>query len=89
VRNYALNIGLAFQVIDDILDVEAVTSTLGKTAGKDASSNKPTYVTLLGLKHAKQHAAQLYENAIAALAPFGANARRLRELANFITQRSF
>ncbi len=89
VRNYALNIGLAFQVIDDILDVEAVTSTLGKTAGKDASSNKPTYVTLLGLNHAKQHAAQLYENAIAALAPFGANARRLRELANFITQRSF
>jgi len=86
---YAKNIGLAFQVIDDILDVEADTHTLGKTAGKDANSNKPTYVTILGLANAKKHARQLYETAIDALAPFGDNAQRLRELASFITQRSF
>jgi farnesyl diphosphate synthase len=88
-RIYASNIGLAFQVIDDILDVEANSSTLGKTAGKDANSNKPTYVTILGLEVAKQHAQQLYENAITSLAPFGNSAQRLRELADFITQRNF
>ena len=89
VKVYAQNIGLAFQVIDDILDVEADTATLGKTAGKDADSNKPTYVTILGLDLAKQHAQQLYEDAITALKPFGDDAKRLRELAGFITQRSF
>lgn len=89
VLSYASNIGLAFQVVDDILDVEADTATLGKTAGKDANSNKPTYVTILGLELAKQHAQQLYEDAITALAPFGDSAQRLRELAGFIMQRSF
>jgi len=88
VSTYADNIGLAFQVIDDILDIEADTTTLGKTAGKDANSNKPTYVTILGLDVAKQLAQQLYETAIDALAPFGEEAHRLRELAGFITQRS-
>ncbi len=86
---YAENIGLAFQVVDDILDTEADTATLGKTAGKDADSNKPTYVTILGLEVAKHLANQLHETAIAALAPFGDRALRLRELAGFITQRSF
>jgi len=89
VTSYAANIGLAFQVVDDILDVEADTATLGKTAGKDADSNKPTYVTILGLIPAKQHAQKLYEAAIAAIAPFGESAQRLRELAAFIMQRSF
>ena len=89
VTSYAANIGLAFQVVDDILDVEADTATLGKTAGKDADSNKPTYVTILGLMPAKQHAQKLYEAAIAAIAPFGESAQRLRELAAFIMQRSF
>jgi farnesyl diphosphate synthase len=89
VHIYAESIGLAFQVIDDILDMEADTATLGKTAGKDAESNKPTYVTILGLDVAKQLANQLYETAIAALAPFGDQALRLRELAGFITQRNF
>ena len=64
-------------------------STLGKTAGKDAMSQKPTYVTLLGLVEAKAYAAQLYENAMLSLATFGEEARRLRELASFITQRQF
>ncbi|MSP86646.1 MAG: polyprenyl synthetase family protein [Methylotenera sp.] len=89
VSSFATNIGLAFQVVDDILDVEADSSTLGKTAGKDANSNKPTYVTILGLDLAKQHAQHLYANAIAALAPFGDNAQRLSALAAFITQRNF
>lgn len=89
VSDYARNIGLAFQVVDDILDVEADTSTLGKTAGKDAMSQKPTYVTLLGLVEAKAYATQLYENAILSLVTFGEEARRLRELASFITQRQF
>ena len=89
VHTYTENIGLAFQVIDDILDTEADTATLGKTAGKDADSNKPTYVTILGLAAAKELADQLHKTAIAALAPFGTQALRLHELANFITQRSF
>lgn len=89
VHVYAENIGLAFQVIDDILDTEADTATLGKTAGKDAESNKPTYVTILGLDVARQLANQLHETAIAALTPFDGQALRLRELAGFITQRSF
>lgn len=86
---YAENIGLAFQVVDDILDTEADTATLGKTAGKDADSNKPTYVTILGLDVAKQLANQLHATAMTALAPFGDRALRLRELADFITQRNF
>jgi farnesyl diphosphate synthase len=89
IRNFANAVGLAFQVVDDILDVEADSDTLGKTAGKDADSNKPTYVSILGLSAAKQHAKMLYEQAISALAPLGSKAQRLRELAGFITQRSF
>jgi farnesyl diphosphate synthase len=89
VSKYAQCIGLAFQVVDDILDVEADTTTLGKTAGKDADNNKPTYVTILGLDPAKRHALELYEDAIASLTPFSDRARRLRELAAFIMQRSF
>jgi farnesyl diphosphate synthase len=89
ILNYAENIGLAFQVVDDILDTEADTATLGKTAGKDADSNKPTYISILGLTAAKQFAETLYQDAIAALEPFDDEALRLRELANFITQRSF
>ena len=89
ITTYAKNIGLAFQVVDDILDVEADTTTLGKTAGKDADSNKPTYVSILGLAEAKRHAQQLYDNAINSIAPFGAQSLRLRELAAFITQRRF
>lgn len=89
VIQYAQHIGLAFQVVDDILDVEADSATLGKTAGKDAESNKPTYVSILGLEAAKKHAQQLYESALQALHPFGEEAKRLRELADLITQRSF
>ena len=89
VQKYAACMGLAFQVVDDILDVEADSITLGKTAGKDAESNKPTYVTILGLEAAKLHAQQLHQEALAVLTPFGTQAQRLVELADFIMQRSF
>jgi farnesyl diphosphate synthase len=89
VKDFALHIGLAFQVVDDILDVEADSATLGKTAGKDAAKSKPTYVSILGLAAAKQHAHFLYQSALNALAPFGEEATRLRQLADFIMHRSF
>jgi farnesyl diphosphate synthase len=82
-------IGLAFQVVDDILDCEADTATLGKTAGKDEAQDKPTYVSLLGLPAAKQMAAELHGEAHQALAGFGGIALRLRELADFIILRKY
>ena len=86
---YSKCIGLAFQVVDDVLDSEADTATLGKTAGKDAKQSKPTYVTLLGAPAAKQMAVELHLAALDALAGLGEEARRLRELANFIVLRKF
>ncbi len=86
--HYAKCVGLAFQVVDDILDAEAPTATLGKTAGKDAENNKPTYVTLMGSARAKTFAAELHSDALDALAGFD-SAQRLRELADFIVQRQF
>ncbi len=88
IDHFAKAIGLAFQVVDDILDAEADTQTLGKTAGKDAKNNKSTYVTILGLSAAKQLASELHANAMAALSFYGREADLLRHLANFITQRS-
>jgi farnesyl diphosphate synthase len=84
---YSLAIGLAFQVVDDVLDATADSATLGKTAGKDAAANKPTYVSILGLEPSKALAEQLRRQAHEALAPFGEQALRLRELADLIVQR--
>ena len=86
-KAYALAIGLAFQVVDDILDATADSATLGKTAGKDAADNKPTYVSILGLEESKELAQKLRRDAIDALSPFGEQALRLRELADLIVQR--
>jgi farnesyl diphosphate synthase len=86
---YGKCIGLAFQVVDDVLDNEADTATLGKTAGKDADNDKPTYVTLLGVQAAKKMAAELHAEALDALLEFGASAQRLRELADFIVMRKY
>jgi farnesyl diphosphate synthase len=87
--HYAKTVGLAFQVVDDILDAEAPSATLGKTAGKDARQGKPTYVSVMGLPRARELAQELRHNAHEALAPLGPGARRLRELADFIVLRKF
>lgn len=84
---YAEAIGLAFQVVDDILDFTADSATLGKTAGKDAASNKPTYVSLLGLEPSRALAEKLRQDAHQALLPFGSAARRLGAIADLIVQR--
>jgi farnesyl diphosphate synthase len=86
---YAKLVGLAFQVVDDVLDAEAPTATLGKTAGKDAEQHKPTYVSVLGLARSKAFAEELRGQALAALDVFGAGALRLRQLADFIVLRKF
>ncbi|MEQ1661238.1 MAG: polyprenyl synthetase family protein [Thiobacillus sp.] len=87
--HYAKCIGLAFQVVDDVLDAEASTATLGKTAGKDAAHNKPTYVSLLGAARARDLAQTLRSDAHAALDRLDAPAERLRQLADFVVERSF
>jgi farnesyl diphosphate synthase len=84
---YAKCVGLAFQVVDDILDEEGDAETLGKTAGKDKAAGKPTYTSLMGLPAAKQLAHDLLADAKQALAVFDARAERLRALADFIVQR--
>jgi len=87
--HFANRVGLLFQVVDDILDAEANTATLGKTAGKDAAQNKPTYVSLLGIKQAKALAGELRDEALAALAPFGERGERLAGLTRYIVERTF
>ena len=85
---YAAKLGLAFQVIDDVLDCEADTATLGKTAGKDVDNDKPTYVKLMGLAAARTYAETLVADAVTLLEPFGEEALRLRQLAEYVTARN-
>lgn len=85
---YGRAIGLAFQIVDDVLDVEGTAEHLGKTAGKDARQNKPTYVSVLGLAAARARAEALRGEALAALHGAGERALRLRQLADFIVLRS-
>ena len=87
--HYAKVVGLLFQVVDDLLDAEADTATLGKTAGKDADNDKPTYVSLLGLVDARRLAEEMLDEARASLRPFGARALRLEQLADYIVHRAF
>jgi geranylgeranyl pyrophosphate synthase len=85
--HYAKCVGLAFQIRDDILDVEGDTETLGKVQGADQALNKPTYPALLGMNEAKQRARDLYQEAVDSLTPLGEKADPLRELADYIINR--
>ncbi|MEB3179245.1 MAG: farnesyl diphosphate synthase [Nostocaceae cyanobacterium] len=85
---YAHNIGLAFQIIDDILDVTATTEQLGKTAGKDLTAQKVTYPSLWGLEESRRQAQTLIDDACAELATFGEAAQPLVALAHYITSRT-
>lgn len=84
---YASALGLAFQVQDDILDVEGSEENLGKTAGKDAAQDKNTYTKILGIEKAKQYAKELNKKAVESLEPFDHRADRLRELADYAISR--
>lgn len=86
-EKFAMNIGLAFQVADDILDVTASSEDLGKTAGKDEATDKTTYPKLLGLEESKQYARQLIDEAKECLAPFGDRAAPLLAIADYIVDR--
>ena len=85
--NYAKNIGLAFQIIDDILDITATDEQLGKTAGKDLQAQKATYPSLWGLEKSRLKAQELVDSAIAQLSTYGVKAEPLRAIANFIVTR--
>lgn len=87
--HYAKVIGLLFQIVDDILDAAGDTATLGKTAGKDADHDKPTYVSLLGVSGARSLADEMLADARASLAGFGNAAERLQALAHYIVHRSY
>ncbi|MBI1355567.1 MAG: polyprenyl synthetase family protein [Acidobacteria bacterium] len=85
---YGRRIGLAFQIVDDILDVTADTVTLGKTAGKDVAQGKATFPALFGLKESRRQADEHYQAALAAIEPLGEQALRLREIAERVVTRT-
>lgn len=86
---FGYNLGLAFQVIDDILDVTADTATLGKTAGKDEAVNKSTYPAILGLEESKAEAKRLTQLSLDALQPFGDSAHHLNAIAHHLLDREY
>lgn len=88
-RSYARAIGLAFQIQDDILDVESSTEHLGKSQGSDSDNNKATYTSILGIEKAKSEAERLYQESLEALSSFDDKAEPLRALAKFIVHRTF
>ncbi len=88
-ERYAQCVGLAFQVMDDVLDNEADTATLGKTAGKDAAQGKATYLTLMSAREARAYARELVDQALAAIAPLAEPGRRLTDIARFIIERQY
>ena len=87
IRSFGENAGLAFQVADDILDVESSLADLGKSAGKDAAQSKVTYPSLYGVERSRQIASEFVARAEAALEPFGDRSTRLRQLARFLVYR--
>jgi farnesyl diphosphate synthase len=87
IRAYARDIGLAFQIADDLLDVEGVADVTGKAVGKDAAQGKATFVSLLGPARARQQAEMLVDQAIGHLGGFGAEATLLRSIARYVVER--
>jgi geranylgeranyl pyrophosphate synthase len=87
-ERFGAEVGLAFQIQDDILDIEGETAVIGKSAGADLARNKPTYPSTVGLPAARARAQELCDGAIAALAPLGRRAERLAELARFVVNRA-
>lgn len=85
--HYAAAVGLAFQVRDDILDVEGEAAVIGKTAGKDAAAGKPTFPSIIGLEASRNRLAELTDTALDAIAPFGERGALLRELARYAASR--
>jgi geranylgeranyl diphosphate synthase type II len=88
-KKYSRAIGLAFQIQDDILDVESSTEELGKSQGSDSDNNKATYTSILGIEKARSEAERLYQQSLEALSIFGDRAQSLRALARFIVHRTF
>jgi farnesyl diphosphate synthase len=88
-ERYARCLGLAFQVMDDVLDAETDTATLGKTAGKDAAQGKATYLTLMSSKDARTYAEELMQEALDSIALFGSRGQRLAEIAHFVVARRY
>ena len=87
VEDYGRHVGLAFQIVDDILDVEGEAGRLGKTAGKDAKAGKPTYPSLYGLDASKRLAAERHAGALGALQAAGLHHSRLADIATWVIQR--
>ncbi len=87
ISDYAVRLGLAFQIVDDMLDVEGATADLGKTAGKDAAAGKPTYPGLLGLERSRELARQAFDGALASLTGVGIAEGRLHEIAAWVVER--
>ena len=87
ISRFGENAGLAFQIADDILDVESSSESLGKTAGKDVLQKKLTYPSLYGLERSRQIAAECIDRAMTALAPFGERNETLKQLAHFLVSR--
>lgn len=87
--DYAVAVGLCFQIVDDILDVVSDTETLGKTQGADIALNKPTYPALLGLAGAQEHAQNMHKTALSAIENLGPQFDELRMLSNYIVERTY
>ncbi len=88
ITTYGRKIGLAFQIVDDLLDVLGSSATLGKTAGKDDEQRKATYPALYGIEESRRKASILIEEACQSLEPYGNAASRLQELAYFLIERT-
>jgi geranylgeranyl diphosphate synthase, type II len=87
-RTFGESAGLAFQIVDDILDMTQTSAELGKTAGKDTASDKATWPAVYGIEQSKKDAANLIADAFAALAPFGESATPLKSLAQYLVDRT-